>query len=98
MSVKISNHKQQGPFPTERTFGGGFAGSPLGGMGGVSFWAQLVGSLLGAGYAFLAGGLVYLVLKFVVGIRLTDEEEHAGADLSIHKIGAYPEDDFVRSR
>jgi Amt family ammonium transporter len=31
-----------------------------------------------------------------VGIRLTDEEEHNGADISIHKIGAYPEDELVR--
>jgi Amt family ammonium transporter len=67
-------------------------------MGGVSIWAQVVGSLIGAGYAFLAGGLIYLVLKVTVGIRLTEEEEQIGADLAVHKIGAYPEDDLVRSR
>ncbi len=75
-----------------------FGSAALGGMGGVSFWAQLVGSLAGAVYAFAAGGLVYLILKITVGIRLTEEEEHIGADLSVHKIGAYPEDDLVRSR
>ena len=75
-----------------------FGSTALGGMGGVSFMAQLVGSLLGAAYAFAAGGLVYLVLKMLFGIRLTDEEEHLGADLAIHKIGAYPEDDMARPR
>jgi Amt family ammonium transporter len=75
-----------------------FGSVALGGMGGVSFWAQLVGSLLGAGYAFFAGGLIYLILKVTLGIRLTVEEEHVGADIAIHKIGAYPEEDLVRPR
>jgi len=75
-----------------------FGSVALGGMGGVSFWAQLVGSLFGAGYAFVAGGLIYLILKVTLGIRLTEEEEHIGADIAIHKIGAYPEDDLVRPR
>jgi Amt family ammonium transporter len=64
----------------------------LGGLGGVSALGQLVGSLAGAGFG-LAGGLaVYGTIKRVRGIRLTDDEEFAGADLSIHQIGAYPED------
>jgi Amt family ammonium transporter len=75
-----------------------FGATALGGMGGVSFWAQVVGTLGGAAYALVGGGLVYLVLKLVVGIRLTDEEEHIGADIAIHRIGAYPEDDLVRPR
>jgi len=40
----------------------------------------------------LAGFIVYGILARTVGIRLIDEEEFAGADLSIHSIGAYPED------
>jgi Amt family ammonium transporter len=75
-----------------------FGATALGGMGGVSFMAQLVGSLIGAAYAFAAGGLVYLVLRTLFGIRLTEEEEHIGADLAIHKIGAYPEDELGRPR
>ena len=35
--------------------------------------------------------LVMFMLK-TVGIRLNEEDEFAGADLSIHSIGAYPED------
>jgi Amt family ammonium transporter len=32
--------------------------------------------------------LIYGVLKASVGLRLAAEEEFAGADLTIHKIGA----------
>ena len=66
----------------------------LGGLGGVTFASQLVGSLLGAGYAALAGIVIYGALKAFVGIRLTKQEEILGADLVIHKIGANPEEDL----
>ncbi len=63
----------------------------FGGLGGVSFAAQIIGTLLGVAWA-LAGGLaVYGVLKLTVGLRLSAEEEYDGADLSIHRIGATPE-------
>lgn len=65
----------------------------LGGLGGVSFMAQLIVSLLGCAYALVAGFLVYGLLKLASGIRLSEEDEFIGADLSIHKIGAYPEQD-----
>lgn len=67
----------------------------LGGMGGVSLMAQLVGSLAGAAYAFIWGAAVYAILKAMMGIRLSPEEENRGADLSIHKIGANPEQDMM---
>ncbi|MBM3116939.1 ammonium transporter [Jeongeupia naejangsanensis] len=63
----------------------------LGGAGGVSFLAQLVGTLMGCTIAFAGGFVVYGVLKKTVGLRLSDEEEFNGADLSIHKITATPE-------
>jgi len=62
----------------------------LGGMGGVSFASQLVGTLTGVLIATVAGFSVYGLLKKFVGIRLSEEEEYEGADLSIHKIGATP--------
>lgn len=68
----------------------------LGGVGGVTFASQLVGSILGAAFGFAVGLGVYGLLKLTVGIRLTPEQEHRGADLSIHKIRANPEED-VRS-
>lgn len=64
----------------------------LGGMGGVSFMSQLVGTLLGVLVALAGGCIVYGLLKVMVGIRLGAEEEFNGADLSIHKIGSTPED------
>ncbi|WP_417831646.1 ammonium transporter [Terasakiella sp.] len=69
----------------------------LGGMGGVTFMAQLVGSLIGVVFASIAGFVVYGTLAKTVGIRLEQEEEFRGADLSIHHIGAYPEEDLIQS-
>ncbi len=63
----------------------------LGGRGGVSFMSQLCGTLLGVTIAFVGGLVVYGVLKKVVGIRLTAEEEFNGTDLSVHKITATAE-------
>ncbi len=63
----------------------------LGGMGGVSFMAQLAGTVMGVVIATAAGFIVYGLLKKTMGLRLTQEEEYNGADLSIHKIKANPE-------
>ncbi len=67
-----------------------FGMEALGGMGGVSFMSQLIGTLLGVTVALVGGVIVYGTLKKVVGLRLTQEEEFNGADLSIHKISAEP--------
>jgi Amt family ammonium transporter len=63
----------------------------LGGRGGVSLAAQLVGTGLGVAWALAGGFAVYGVLKVTMGLRLSAEEEYEGADLSIHRIGATPE-------
>ncbi|MEW5770470.1 MAG: ammonium transporter [Pseudomonadota bacterium] len=63
----------------------------LGGVGGVSFSSQLMGTLAGVGIAVAGGALVYGVLKLAFGLRLDAEEEFNGADLTIHKISASPE-------
>ncbi len=70
----------------------GIFGLPvLGGLGGVTFMAQLVGTLLGISIAVVGGLLVYGILKASVGLRLSEEQEFQGADLSVHKISAAPE-------
>jgi Amt family ammonium transporter len=70
----------------------GIFGAPaLGGLGGVSLAAQLLGTLAGVVWALLCGAAVYGVLKATMGLRLSAEEEYDGADLSIHRIGATPE-------
>jgi len=68
-----------------------FGSQALGGLGGVSFTAQLIGTLLGVVWALIGGVVVYGALKATVGIRLDAEEEFEGADLSIHKISASPD-------
>lgn len=64
----------------------------LGGLGGVTFSAQLVGTIIGIGIATFGGFVVYGLVNKVASIRLEDEEEFNGADLSIHKIGATSDD------
>lgn len=63
----------------------------LGGLGGVSFMSQLVGTMAGVAVALLGGVIVYGILKKTMGIRLNPEEEYMGADLAIHKISSSPE-------
>jgi Amt family ammonium transporter len=78
------------------TWGGvaaGIFGLPLfGGLGGVSFFSQLCGSLLAVVYALVTGVLVYGLISRTIGFRLSSEQEFAGPDRSIHNIHAYPED------
>ena len=68
-----------------------FGTRALGGLGGVSFMSQLIGTALGISIAFGGGLLIYALLKRTLGIRLDAEEEFNGADLSIHKITSSPE-------
>lgn len=68
-----------------------FGSKALGGVGNASFGAQLMGSAMGVGWALLAGTIVYGVIKATMGLRLSQEEEFEGADLSIHRIGATPD-------
>ncbi len=69
-----------------------FGAKSLGGMGGVSFMSQLIGTGLGVVIALAGGAIVYGGLKAAFGLRMTAEEEYEGADLSIHKIGATADD------
>ena len=64
----------------------------LGGLGGVTFMSQLLGTGLGIVIALAGGAIVYGGLKKLVGIRMNAEDEFNGADLSIHKIAATADD------
>ncbi|MEO6013465.1 MAG: ammonium transporter [Devosia sp.] len=71
----------------------GFFGlTQLGGMGGVSPLVQILGSVVISAYALGAGVIIYAIVKRIAGIRLTDEQQRRGADLSIHSIGSSPEE------
>jgi len=69
-----------------------FGSTALGGLGGVTFMSQLAGTIIGLVIALAGGFIVYGVMKSLVGIRLGQEEEYQGADLSIHKIAAEADD------
>jgi len=66
----------------------------LGGLGGVTFMGQLVGSLIGIIFALVVGLVLYKVISVTMGLRMNEEDEFRGADLALHKISAYPEDDL----
>ena len=68
-----------------------FGAKGLGGVGGVAFMPQLIMTVLAIGTALLGSLIVYGGIKIAVGLRLDQEEEFEGADLSIHKITATPE-------
>ena len=68
-----------------------FGSKALGGLGGVTLSGQFIGTLLGVIWALLSGLVVYGLLKASMGLRLSQEEEFDGADLSIHMISATPE-------
>ena len=70
-----------------------FGSTALGGLGGVNVLAQTIGSVLGITIALIGGFLVYGLLKVTLGIRMSQEDEYDGADLSIHKISATPDRD-----
>jgi len=60
----------------------------LGGLGGVTFMSQLVGTIAGVFVALVGGYIVYSVIHKIFNFRLTEEEEFNGADISIHKINS----------
>jgi Amt family ammonium transporter len=70
-----------------------FGATALGGLGGVNLAAQTIGSLLGVAVALVGGFVVYGILKMTLGIRMSQEDEYEGADLSLHKISASPDRD-----
>lgn len=77
------------------TWGGIAAGifgtTTFGGLGGVNLSAQFAGTALGVCWALIGGFVVYGILKISLGLRLSQEEEFEGADLTIHKISGTPE-------
>ncbi|WVH09166.1 MAG: Ammonium transporter [Fluviibacter phosphoraccumulans EoVTN8] len=65
-----------------------FDAEALGGLGGILLAAQSGLAIL---VALVGGTTVYGVLKMAVGLRLDQEEEYNGADLTIHRITATPD-------
>ncbi|MDP2880494.1 MAG: ammonium transporter [Azonexus sp.] len=68
-----------------------FGSKALGGAGGIAFMPQLIMTVMAIAVALIGGALVYGTLKATMGLRLDQEEEYEGADLSIHRITSTPE-------
>ena len=68
----------------------------LGGIGHISIISQIIGTTLAITVALTGGFLVYGALKLTIGLRLSQEEEYVGADISIHRISANSEDNSFR--
>ena len=64
----------------------------FGGLGGVTFMSQFIGTLSGILVALVGGFIIYGIVHKLFNVRLTLEQEYDGADLSIHKINATPRD------
>ncbi|GAA3926463.1 ammonium transporter [Litoribacillus peritrichatus] len=58
---------------------------------GSSFSGQLIGAATIFGWVFVTSLVVWGILKAVVGIRISEEEEYEGADLAECGMDAYPE-------
>lgn len=69
--------------------------NPLTEDGGSSFSGQLIGAVTIFVWVFVASLVVWGVLKAVMGIRVSEEEEYEGVDLSECGMEAYPE--FTKS-
>ncbi|TDJ59857.1 MAG: ammonium transporter [Nitrospina sp.] len=64
----------------------------FGGVGDVTFMAQLIGSLAAVAVALVAGFVVYKTLDRLFGIRLEKDDELRGSDLAVHNIESNPEE------
>lgn len=58
---------------------------------GTSFFGQLVGAAVIFGWVFGVSLVVWFVIKLVMGIRVSEEDEFEGVDLSECGMEAYPE-------
>ena len=58
---------------------------------GSSFTGQLIGAATIFGWVFITSSIVWLLIKVTIGIRISEEEEYAGADIAECGLEAYPE-------
>ncbi|MEQ6886267.1 ammonium transporter [Salicola sp. Rm-C-2C1-2] len=59
--------------------------------GGASFSGQIIGALTIFGWVFVASLIVWGILKAVIGIRVSEEQEYEGLDIAECGMEAYPE-------
>jgi len=78
------------------TWGGIAAGifgrKSLGAIADLDFFAQLSGSLIAVVYALVTGYILYKAIDIVYGLRMSENEQKIGSDLTFHQIESHPED------
>ena len=79
-----------GLFATEQLVGGDTYGLLTGG-GIEQLGVQLVGILAVLAWVVVTSGALFLLIKYTIGLRVSEAEEIAGLDVQEHGIGAYPE-------
>ena len=65
--------------------------NPLTADGGASFTGQLIGAATIFVWVFGASFIVWSIIKLAIGVRVSEEDEFAGVDLSECGMEAYPE-------
>jgi len=68
-----------------------FAFSPDGGETKFSFLTQLIGTASICGFAFVFSLVLFLIIKAIMGVRVSEEEEIGGLDIGEHGQEAYPD-------
>ena len=63
-----------------------------------SFLTQLIGVLAYGAFAFTAAFLIFSVIKATMGLRVSEEDERRGLDLSEHNMEAYPDYQIMITR
>ncbi|MCY7337060.1 MAG: ammonium transporter [Chamaesiphon sp.] len=70
-----------------------YAAGPAAGLfmgGGINqLWIQFLGVITVGGFTVLLSSIIWIVLKATMGIRVTEEEERIGLDISEHGMEAY---------
>ncbi len=59
------------------------------GGGASQLWVQLYGTVAAGAFAFVAMGIVFGIIKAIMGLRVTPEEELRGLDIGEHGMEAY---------
>ena len=58
---------------------------------GSSFSGQIIGALTIFGWVFIASLVTFSIVKVALGLRVSEEEEYEGSDISECGMEAYPE-------
>jgi Amt family ammonium transporter len=70
-----------------------FVGIGFASLGEVTRGEQILNQIIGIGaswgWSFVVTAIILLVIKFTIGLRVDEQDEEAGLDLSQHAEGAY---------